>query len=300
VSLGSSTAADVYRWQAEGARAQILVLNARATEGQAYDTLNRILHKPQGVRLALREASFNEPFVMKREDFDQLVASPADYATFSRFYIDRALRQAPELEQLTAQIAAKQRELTSQQRAYWMPDFSIGGRYSSNLGQSGVGAGPSAGQDLNDWSVAVQATLPLFSGGLKKANVSRAGYELRQLESLRRSTEERVEERTRSQLHIVQAAYAQITLSAIAAEASLKNYDLVSDAYARGAVNVIELLDAQETSLTASAASAEALYSFLTEIMVMQRAVGGFDYLLPPAERDALAAEFRRTLTGRE
>lgn len=300
VSLGSSTAADVYRWQAEGARAQILVLNARATEGQAYDTLNRILHKPQGVRLALREASFNEPFVMKREDFDQLVASPADYATFSRFYIDRALRQAPELEQLTAQIAAKQRELTSQQRAYWMPDFSIGGRYSSNLGQSGVGAGPSAGQDLNDWSVAVQATLPLFSGGLKKANVSRAGYELRQLESLRRSTEERVEERTRSQLHIVQAAYAQITLSAIAAEASLKNYDLVSDAYARGAVNVIELLDAQETSLTASAASAEALYSFLTEIMVMQRAVGGFDYLLPPAERDALAAEFRRTLTGIE
>ena len=140
--------------------------------------------------------------------------------------------------------------------------------------------------------------MPLFSGGLKKANVSRAGYELRQLESLRRSSEERVEERIRSQLHIVQAAYAQITLTAIAADASLKNYDLVSDAYARGAVNVIELLDAQETSLTASAASAESLYSFLTEIMAMQRAVGGFDYLLPLDERDALAAEFRRTLTG--
>jgi outer membrane protein len=298
VSVGSSTAADVYRWQAEVARAQILVLNERAAESQAHVTLNRILHKPQGVRLALKEASFNEPFVMTKEEFDRLIASPADYATFSRFYIDRALRQAPELEQLSAQIVAKQRDLTSQRRSYWLPDFSVGGRYTSNLGQSGLGAGPSSGENLDDWSVGLQATLPLFSGGLKKANVSRASYELRQLESLRSSAEERVEEAIRSQLHLAQAAYAQINLTAIAAEASLKNYDLVSDAYARGAVNVIELLDAQETSLTASAASAESLYGFLSIIMVMQRAVGGYDYLLPPDERNALAVEFRSTLTG--
>ena len=128
--------------------------------------------------------------------------------------------------------------------------------------------------------------------------MSRASYELRQLESLRSSAEERVEETIRSQLHSVQAAYAQIDLTAIAADASLKNYNLVSDAYARGAVNVIELLDAQETSLTASAASAESLYNFLSIIMAMQRAVGGYDYLLPPDERNALAVEFRSTLTG--
>jgi len=298
VSLGSSTAADVYRWQAEVARAQILVLNERAAENQAHVTLNRILHKPQGTRLALKEATFNEPFVMTRKDFDQLIASPADYATFSRFYIERALRQAPELEQLNAQIVAKQRDLTSQRRSYWLPDFSIGGRYTRNLGQSGLGAGPTAGENLDDWSVGLQATLPLFSGGLRKANVSRASYELRQLKSLRSSAEERVEETIRSQLYSAQAAYAQINLTAIAAEASRKNYDLVSDAYSRGAVNVIELLDAQETSLTASAASAESLYNFLSIIMAMQRAVGGYDYLLPPEERNALAVEFRNTLTG--
>jgi outer membrane protein TolC len=237
---------------------------------------------------------------MTRGEFDQLVASPADYATFSRFYIERALRQAPELEQLNAQIEAKRRDLISRKRSYWLPDFSVSGGYTSNLGQSGLGAGPSAGEDLNDWSVGVQATLPLFSGGLKKANVSRAGSELRQLEYLRLAAQERVEETVRNQLHAVQAAYAQIKLTAVAAEASRKNFELVSDAYARGAVNVIELLDAQETSLTASAASAESQYFFLTEIMVLQRAVGGFDYLLPPAGRDALAVEFRSALTGTE
>jgi outer membrane protein TolC len=298
VRLGTSTPADVYRWQAELARAQIIVLNTRATLDQLWDTLNRILHQPQGTRLALKEASFNEPFVMTKQEFDQLVASPADYARFSRFYIDRALQQAPELQQLTAQIAAKRRELVSEKRSFWLPDFSLGGRYTSNLAQSGLGAGLSAGQDLNDWSVGLQATLPLFSGGLKKANVSRASFELRQLEALRISTEERVEEEVRSQLHATQAAYAQIDLSAIAAEASSKNFSLVSDAYARGTVTVIELLDAQDSSITASAAAAESLYSFLTTIMAMQRAVGGFDFLLTAEERDGLAGEFRRSLAA--
>ncbi|MBT8089352.1 MAG: TolC family protein [Gammaproteobacteria bacterium] len=298
VRLGMSTRADVYRWQAEVARAQISVLNARAALNQSWETLNRILHKPQGERLALREATFDEPFVMSREEFDQLVQSPRDYAHFSRFYIDRALRQAPELEQLIGQIAAKRRELTSQRRAYWLPDFSVGGRYTSNLDQSGLGAGLQAGQGLDDWSVGVQATLPLFSGGLKKANVSRASFELRQLESLRASTEERVEEAIRNQLHAAQAAYQQIDLAASAAEASSKNFSLVSDAYARGTVNIIELLDAQDTSLAASAAAAESLYNFLITIVSLQRAIGGYDYLLSREDRDALAAEYRQTLTG--
>ena len=297
VRLGNSTAADVYRWQAEVARAQILVLNARAVLNQSWETLNRILHKPQGARLALREATFDEPFVMTREEFEKLLQSRADFARFSRFYIDRALGQAPELEQLNALIAAKRRELTSQRRAYWLPDVSVGGRYTSNLDQSGLGAGPQAGQDLNDWSVGVQATLPLFSGGLKKANVSRASFELQQLESLRASTEERVEEQIRNQLHAAEAAHGQIDLAASAAEASRKNFELVSDAYARGTVTVIELLDAQDTSLTASAAAAESLYNFLITIMSVQRAIGGYDFLLPTEEREALAVQFQYRMT---
>jgi outer membrane protein TolC len=300
VRLGTSTPADVYRWQAEVARALIRVSNARAALYQSWETLNRILHRPQGTRIALKEANFDEPFVMKRAEFDKLVRNEADWARFSDFYLEMARGQAPELEQLSAQISAKRRELTSERRAYWLPEFSIGGRYTSNLSQSGLGAGPQAGQDLNDWSVGVQATLPLFSGGLKKANVSRASFELRQLESLRISTAERVEERVRNQLHAAQAAFFQIGLTADAAEASQKNLDLVSDAYESGTVTIIEQLDAQDTNFAASAAKEESLYNFLITIMSLQRAIGGYDFRLTPEARDAQAARLRRILTGTE
>ena len=83
------------------------------------------------------------------------------------------MRQAPELAQLDAQIAAKRRDLVSQKRSYWLPEFSLGGQYTSNLGQSGIGSGITAGEDLDDWVFGIQATLPLFSGGQRRANVSR-------------------------------------------------------------------------------------------------------------------------------
>jgi len=141
--------------------------------------------------------------------------------------------------------------------------------------------------------VGLQATLPLFSGGQRRASVSRASYELRQLGATRASTAEKVEEQIRNQLHQAQAAYGQIDLTATAAEASKKNYDLVADAYAQGTVSIIQLLDAQDASLTANAASIDSLYNFLTIIMALQRAVGGFDYLLDEDSRIELANSMR-------
>jgi len=293
VELGSTSPADVYRWEAEEARAQILVLDTRAVLNQAWNRLNRLLHRRQFERLALRKASFDEPFVISRSEFESLVNSPADYSRFSQFFVDRGLGQAPELLQISAQLTAKRRELKSQKRSYWLPDFSLGGRYTSNFNQSGAGGGPAAGEDLEDWTVGLQATLPLFSGGQRRAKVSRASLELYQLEALHQSTAEKVEEEIRIQMHLAQAAYGRIDLTAIAAESSRKNYELVADAYARGTVSIIQLLDAQDASLSANAASIDSLYNFLTIIMALQKAVGRFDYLMPEDERIAVAAAMR-------
>jgi outer membrane protein len=293
VELGSSSSADVYRWQAEEARAQILVLDARASLYQSWNRLNRLLHRPQFERIALQKASFDEPFVFTRNEFELLVSSPADYARFSQFFVNRGLSQAPELLQVDAQLAAKRREWTSQKRAFWLPDFNLSGRYTSNFSQSTAGAGVPFDVVKDDWTVGLQATLPLFTSGQRRADVSRASLEVRQLETLRISVAEKVEESIRIQLHFAQAAYGQIDLSAIAAASSRKNYELVADAYARGTVSIIKLLDAQEASLNANAATFDSLYNFLITIMSLQRAVGGFDFLLPESERIALANSMR-------
>lgn len=298
VRVGSSTPADIYRWDAEVARAQIRLLDAQASVTKTWTTLTRILHRPLSDRFALRDATFNEPFVITQLEFDSLVSSPADYERFSTFMIRRGLNQAPEIAQVDARLAAKRRELKSEKRSYWLPEFSIGGRYTNNFSQSGVGAGQLAGEGLDDWSVGVQATLPLFSGGLRKANVARASFELRQLEAARSSTVERVEAEIRDRLSDAQAAYGRIDLSVAAAEATRKNFALVSDAYARGTVSIIELLDAQDASLSANGSLIDSRHQFLITIMAFQRSVGGFDFMMPADEREAFASDLRAYLKG--
>lgn len=298
VRVGSSTAADIYRWDAEVARAQIRLFNAQAEVTKAWTSLTRILHRPLGDRFALKEATFDGPFVITRREIDLLVRRPADYERFSEFMILRGLNQAPEIAQIDALLAAKRRELKSEQRSFWLPEFSIGGRYTNNLSQSGVGRGQLAGEGLDDWSVGVQATLPLFSGGLRKANVSRASFEERQLEALRFATVERVEAVIRDRLSDAQAAYVRIDLSAAAADALRKNFALVSDAYARGTVSIIDLLDAQDASLTADGARIDSQHQFLITIMALQRAIGGFDFMLVGDDRAAFGNELRTYLKG--
>ena len=109
-----------------------------------------------------------------------------------------------------------------------------------------------------------------------------------------------VEEEIRNALHTIQASYAQIELANAAAESSQRNLELVSDAYARGTVNVIQLLDAQEASLDAAAGAAEAFYGFFIDVMALQRAVGRYDFLLPESDREAIANEYMNKMSGNE
>ena len=62
---------------------------------------------------------------------------------------------------------------------------------------------------------------------------------------------------------------------------------MVTDAYARGAVTVTELIDAQDTALEAGLGAADARYGFLADFVGVLRAMSEFDILLDPESREA-------------
>ena len=72
----------------------------------------------------------------------------------------------------------------------------------------------------------------------------------------------------------------------------------MSDAYGRGAVDLITLLDAQNALLSAELAAADAVYGFLLDLMELERSVGRFTYFASDADRaawlDDLEAWFSR------
>jgi outer membrane protein TolC len=222
--------------------------------------------------------------------FFDYVNNPMSFRVFRDFYVEEGLALSPEIRRIDADIAAQQRILSSSKRAFWLPNFSLEGSVTELFDDNGEGTrdqSPS-GLDNTDWSVGVFASFPLVEGGGKFATIKRAREELSGLRLERQSISERIEERIRSALHQTGASYPSIRLSRQGAEASGQNLELVTDSYMRGVVSIVDLLDAQNTALSADEDAENAVFTFLIDLMRVQRAVGRFDFFMTPDDREAM------------
>ena len=298
VNAGSSSAADQYRWESQLASDRTALLQARAAFKQAQESLNRLLHRPITEQFQLANAQVGEPFIMTEAEFNELIDNPRNLSLLTDYSVQRGLALSPQLKQLQAQLAAKNREVTNRKRSYWLPEFSVSGQYGKNFQQSGVGVG--AGESLDDWNVSLNATLPLFQGGSRKSELSKSKLEGQQLKTLIAAASEQIEQQVRAQIHSTSASYSAIDLSRQAAQSARKNLDLVRDSYAKGVVSVIELLDAQNSSLQAEGAAANSVYDFLINVMGLQQAIGEFEFILPDDQRGRLAKQLRDYIRSRQ
>lgn len=299
VAAGSASNADVYRWEASLAEIRSAVLRALAAQQQSYDELNRVLNFPLGTTPLLSTPATNEPFAMTADEFDQLISNPRRFGWFIDFNIEQGLKQSPELAQLRAQISAANRDVIGRQRALWTPDVSLQAQYNDNLNASGLGSG-SVLDELNDWSVSVNASWPLFDSGTRRSSLSRASLVEKQLKTQFEATKQRIEQNIRAAVLSAQASYTSIKLSKSGAAAARKNLALVSDAYRQGAVSIIDLLDAQTQSLQADLNARNSVHDFLLDIVNVQRATASFDFLLEPAEEARRAMNLQEYIAARE
>jgi len=306
-AVGSAGIADVHRWESQIATDRKAAIEANARRNLAEMDLARILHKPLEAPLALAEADL--------EDAELLAAfGPAldyfkdkiSFRALRDFLVEDGLARAPEIAQLDAAIAAARRRHASAKRAFWAPTIAAQGTVEREFDASGAGADPGPlaealgpPPDDTEWSVALSASYPILQGGARFADERAAREEAARLEEERLAAVEGIEQRIRSALHAAGASYAGIREAHTAAEAAKKGFDIVSDAYARGAVSLIDLLDAQNAFTVADEAAANAEHDFLLDLIEAQRSLGRFDFMLTPAERASFVTRLEAFMTAR-
>ena len=173
-------------------------------------------------------------------------------------------------------------------RALWSPTIGLQAAYNDVLERAGAGA--DGFDDVLDfelpkvddttWSLSVNASLPLFTGGERAAERIQAEIDLERLQLERTSTEERIDQRIRSALEQVRASFIGIRFAEQSATAARENLALVEDAYARGAASLLDLLDAQTAEFNAAEQAANALYDFLADWLQLHRAATLFELVL--------------------
>lgn len=285
--VGLAERSDYLRWVAELARDKQALLATESSRRQAETNLMRIMHRPAGQLFETVESGIDGPLTLVSSPRTQAyIDTPAGWAVFTEYAVNTALQQAPEIAQGEALVQGNERSVTAARRAYYLPDLAIVGSSTSMLQEHGTGSGtiPGAPND-ESWSVSLQASWPLFTGGRRGSELAQARYELRAAEADRSAAADFVEARVRIALHQTAGSYPAIDLSRVAADAAGENLNMVTDAYGRGAVSVTELIDAQDTALEANLAAADAKYSFLIDFVDVLRAMSEFDILLDPLTR---------------
>ncbi len=298
-AVGLAERSDYLRWVAEMARARQDLLSAEANSRQATTELARLIHHDSTRPLVTGEQGIDDPLNWVASARTQrYLDTPAKWEVFQGFIVTRALERSPEVKRVDELIAGQERLVTSARRAFFVPDLVAIANASDQLSRSGAGSERIPGSpDDTSWSVGIQATLPIFSGGTLLAGLSRNKHQLRQLVAQRDATSDAIDARARAVLARITSSYPSVALSREAAAAARENYDRVTDAYTRGLVSVTDLISAQDASLSSDLAQAQAIFTFLIDFADTLRVSNNFDLLLDPQSRaswyDTVDAWFR-------
>ena len=286
-SVGTADSSEVYRWESQIATDRKGLIDAMGAQQVLEIQLNRIMHRPLGEVFRTEEVGATDPGLLTGHNrFRGYTETPRRYATFIEFMVQDGLGASPELAEIDAAIAAQERILKAAKRAYWAPVLGLEATYEEILDRSGAGSTIPPGFELfprrddTNWSIGFRASLPLFRGGARAADRLQAEIDLERLGLERSAVSERLEQRIRTAMANAWASFPGIELTQEAAEAAGRNLELVSDAYARGAVSIIDLLDAQNVAVNADLQATNAVYDFLIDLMEAERANTHFQLLM--------------------
>ena len=314
-STGVAGPEEPLRWEIEIARMRQDVMALHSQMNQTGLVLNQILNLPLIQPLNLADLAIDDATLfISDKKLQSYLEDPLSLAILTEYMVKEGVDRSHELHQLDAVIKAQQRALTSSRNAFFLPTIGAFVRYNNTFYKSSQPRpfqleaipAPPAGLDPNvplylgqlfsavtpalpdryDWTVGIQLSLNLFSGLSKMANEQKAKEQLKQYQLQRQATADRVALRIRSEMQDAKSNYFAIQQSRLRLEAARKTIDLVTDAYSRGAVSILNLLDAQNAQLYANQLTTHAYYDFMITYFQLQRALGQFDLLMTPETRD--------------
>ena len=276
-SVGSAGPAEVYRWESQLATNRNSVIQAAAQSSLARMELNRLLHrKLEEKYIFVEENTYSEDLINSAGELQKYLGNPYAFSVFKDFMVEEGLRNSPELAALNSALKAQQRALSSAENKYWAPTLALQAEYSSLLSKDGAGSDVQTQTDDESWNAALNLSFPLFDGASKYAERRKAKKELEQLQLQYDAAAEKIEQRIRSAVYDAGASYAAIRELTLSAEAAAKSLIVVQDAYARGAVSILDLLDAQNAALVSEELAENAVFDFIIKLMSAERAAGKF------------------------
>jgi outer membrane protein len=305
-AAGSASPTEVLRWESQIAIDRREVLRARSLRLLAETQLNRLCHRPLDERIALVNEDGDGMALLGADQLSKVIQDERQFASLVSFMVREGLEQAPELRALGHATAAAERAVSAAWRAFFVPTVAYQAEFAYRFAMGGAGQTPPSlppmlppeqaallggliPSPVGDFTYQVAAvlSLPLPLDTVMFSDLRRAASERARRRAELTSAREKVEQRIRSAAFQVGASHPSVALAEASAESARKGLAIAQEAYASGAIGVLDLLDAQNVALVAELLAVNAKYEFMSDELQLERSVGTFLFMKSKEERDA-------------
>jgi len=292
-------------------------MELNAQMGQALLALKQTINIPLVYLVNIGDVSLDDPQLLAaNKELIGYLEDPVSFDLLTDYLVQEGVSRSHELRQLDAVIDAQQRNLQSTRYSYFLPSLVAFAGYTNTfykstvtspfaltslpapppsipaelplyLGQLFSAASPKL-PDQFDWNVGLQLSLNLFSGFGTRAAEVLADRQLDQYRLQRSAVEQKIALRVRYQMEKLKASHFSVQQSSLEQAAAQRGLEITTEAYSRGALSILSLLDAQNSALRANLLGTNAVYDFLVDYMDLQRSIGEFDVLMPEQQRQEL------------
>ena len=278
---GQAGKSDVLRFKSEMAQNTQQMVEAINKLEQGYYSLNQLLNNPIDSKIDVEEAELQKG-VFSNYNYEQLgqfLDDPKLRQPFVKFMVQEAMANAPELKALDFNLKATERSERLFGAGRFLPTVALQGQYNYEFSRSGTGSSfPTGFPAIPDgyYTVGLNLSLPIFNQNKQNINKQIASIQKEQLEISRDNVELNIERNINDSVLDLINQISNIQLSKVFEDTAKEALDLTQTSYASGAVNIVQLLDAQNNYLQAQLASANATYNYLQSSMQLERSLGQF------------------------
>ncbi len=287
---GESGKSDLLRFRSQMAQNTQSLVEAINQLEQSFVQLNALLNQPVDREIDVADATLDDGLLenYNYDNFINVLDDPTLREPFIRFLIQEAKANAPELKSLGYNLDATERNLRLNSAGRFLPTLALQGQYNRVFNRSGEGSTAPPGFALLDdnYNVALNVSIPILNSNQTNINRQIAVIQKDQLNINKENTELAIAANIRTAVLNVVNQVSNIELSKVSEETALESLELTQASYTSGAVNIVQLLDAQNNLLNAQLAKTNAVYNYLINVLQMERFLGYY-FLLHSDEDNA-------------
>ncbi|MHC1743321.1 MAG: TolC family protein [Syntrophobacteraceae bacterium] len=246
---------DLARLKARTAEMEGNLVSARTGARKVQAAMERLLTRP------LRDVEVPDP------SFEQASLGDLSAMRAREELVKKALDQRPEMAAVRSLVDAAQKR-TRSARGGMLPRLATSGQYQWDTQEWS--------ETPNSWLVAVQATWPLFEGGLTMARIKEARARLAEMESKGRQIELDIALEVQQAALSVEEAAEKIRVAEERRKWATKALEEVRHQYDRGAVGVDGLLQSEVAWNQAEVSAMAARFDGMIAQAALRMALGEF------------------------